>query len=70
MEPRTNDVRHLPGSEVIGLTINQSGNNINGGDQMAATEYVGAQYHALRLDPVAVPEPASTTLLLGSRRRR
>lgn len=66
----------LAGSGVSGLTIGEQGNSINASGQIAAYGTIGGQTHALRLDPVATPEPASAFLLLGGaallglRRRR
>ncbi len=56
----------LPGSGVTSLTIQQYGNSINDSGQIAATGLIGGQTHALRLDPVAAPEPSSAILLIGS----
>ena len=66
----------LLGSGVTDLTVTPGGNSINDSGQIAATGTIGGQPHALRLDPVATPEPASAVLLLGGaallglRRRR
>lgn len=66
----------LPDSGVSNLVISKGGNGINNLGQIAATGTVGGQQRALRLDPVATPEPSSALLVLGSggmlllRRRR
>lgn len=65
----------LLGSGVSDLSINSAG-TINDSGQIAATGTINGQRHALRLDPVAAPEPSSALLLIGSaglfllRRRR
>ena len=72
----------VPGSGVTQLGVGSNtgndsgGNSINDLGQIAAYGVIGGQLHALRLDPVATPEPASAVLLLGGaallglRRRR
>ena len=66
----------LPGSGVTGLVLGFYGNSINDFGQIAATGTINGQARALRLDPVAAPEPSSAMLVIGSglvfvlRRRR
>lgn len=75
------DLRSLlvPGSGATAVNVvgfGFGGNALNDLGQIAAYGTIGGQVHALRLDPVAAPEPASAVLLLGSataflaRRRR
>ena len=54
-----------PGSGVTDLYMSGYG-AINDLGQIAVNGTIGGRGHALRLDPVAVPEPSSTLLLLGS----
>ena len=66
----------LIGHNVTNLSVSSKGGNINDSGQIAATGTIGGVSHALRLDPVIVPEPTTFTLLaltslpLLTRRRR
>ena len=54
----------LPGSGVTNFSISGFGGGINDSGQIAATDTINGQRHALRLTPT--PEPSSALLLLAS----
>ena len=52
-------------SAITNLTIAKYSASINDFGQIAATGTIAGVEHALRLDPIATPEPSSALLLLG-----